>query len=216
MWRKNRTYFFCGLNLEQVLAYWKIWRKKSHLFGGMNLEQVLAYWKIWRKNSHFFLAVWTWNRCWPSWQKLWRERDRDCWLQSIDGNEGLAGFFFGTFSHLFHLFHIIFFFFIFFYLSFFAFFFALSLTWPRPQPCRLSLPSLNVPHTTSPLLSFLNTILKKRSIEIFSRFLCWEVLAHQEGWSFQGLSICPVVDVGYKLSFQMYHVCDVCVVKARS
>ena len=63
----------------------KIWRKKSHLFGGMNLEQVLAYWKcgeegiaffflrsepgtgasllkMWRGNRTFF-AVWTWNRC---------------------------------------------------------------------------------------------------------------------------------------------------------
>ena len=42
---------------------------------------------------------------------------------------------------------------------------------------------------------------------MFSRFLYWEVLVHQKGWTFQFLSICPVVDVGYKLSYQMHQVC---------
>ena len=41
---------------------------------------------------------------------------------------------------------------------FFAFFFAFSLAWPRPQLCRLALPSLTLPHIASPLLSFLNTL----------------------------------------------------------
>ena len=45
---------------------------------------------------------------------------------------------------------------------FFAFFFAFSLAWPRPQPCRLTLPSLALPHITSPLLSFLNTFFYKK------------------------------------------------------
>ncbi len=71
---------------------------------------------------------------------------------------------FSPFSHYFPFFHL-------FSLSFFAFFFALSLTWPRPQPCRLTLPSLTLPHITSPLLSFLNTI-KKKGASGFSADFC--------------------------------------------
>ena len=76
-------------------------------------------------------------------------------------------FFFALFHIFFsfhHLFHIISFFFLF-SLSFFAFFFAFSLAWPRPQPY-LAFPYLTSHYISSPLK-------KKRSIEIFSRFLCW-------------------------------------------
>ena len=169
MWRTNRT-FFGGLNLENSSENVE---RKSHFFCGLNLEQLLAYRKCGEKIA-LFLAVWTWNSCW--------ERGRDCCLQPIDGNEGFAGFFFlhfftsfslfstlfpyfflffhffllCIFSHLFHFFHIISLFSPFFPF-FFHILFALSLTWPRPQPCRLTLPSLTLPHITSPLLSFLNT-----------------------------------------------------------
>ena len=113
MWSGDRTFFFCGLNLEQVLA---------------ELTEIVE-----------------------------REIGIADFSQSMGMRVSLA-FFFALFHIFFTFFTLFSFFFIFFYLSFFAFFFALSLTWPRPQPCRLSLPSLNVPHTTSPLLSFLNTI----------------------------------------------------------
>ena len=143
----------------------------------------------------FLVRVWTWNRCWPSWQKLWREIGIADFSQLMGMRVSLAFFctcshlfhffhmislffplfplfhlfsfspFFCTFSHRFHLFshyfplfHIISLFFSPFFPLFFAFFFALSLTWPRPQPCRLTLPSLTLPHITSPLLSFLNPI----------------------------------------------------------
>ena len=80
-------------------------------------------------SSFFFFgaAVWTWNRCLPIWQKMWRERDRDCWLQSIDGNEGLAGLFFALLHIFFTLFPSFSFFFLFFlFFSLFLFFCTLS------------------------------------------------------------------------------------------
>ena len=55
MWRKKFALFFCGLNLEQVLAYWKCGEKKRTFFCALNLEQVLAYWKCGEKNRIFFL-----------------------------------------------------------------------------------------------------------------------------------------------------------------
>ena len=58
---------------------------------------------------------------------------------------------------------------------------------------RLTLPSL-----TFPLLSEF----------FFSRGGGREVLAHQMGCSFQGLSRCSVADVRYKLSYQIFHVCE--------
>ena len=59
---------------------------------------------------------------------------------------------------------------------FFAFFFAFSLAWPRPQPYRLTLPSLTLPHITSPLLSFLTTFFfnKKKGASRFSADICAE------------------------------------------
>ena len=162
----------------------------------------------------FLVRVWTWNRCWPSWQKM--RRDRDCWFQLIEGNEGLAGLFlhlftsfslfshdfplfpsfssfssffffpfFCTFSHLFHLFshyfplfHIISLFF-----HRFSLFFSHSFShfrWPGRGRSLAALPCLPLPYLTLPLLSSPSlTLFKKRSIEIFSRFPCWEEVLAQ-------------------------------------
>ena len=117
---------------------------------------------------HFFFAVWTWNRCWPSKQKLWREIGIADFSQSMWMRVSLA---FCTFSHLFTFFTLFSFFHLFFFF-FFAFFFAHSLTWPRPQPCRLTVPSLTLRHITSPLLSFLNTIFKNIGASRFSADFC--------------------------------------------
>ena len=122
MWKVDRTFlFFLGcLNLEQVQAYrkcvewtalffWrsepgtgaslqKMWRVDRTLlfFCGLNLEQMLsrAYRKCGRSTALFlfFFGV-SEPGTGAGLQKMWRERDRDCWLPSIGGNEGLAGFF---------------------------------------------------------------------------------------------------------------------------
>ena len=99
-------FFLVCLNLEQVLS--RAYRKCGRLFFlvCLNLEQVLAYRKCGESTALFFFfrsepragAGRVDRNCW--------ERGRVCWLQSIDGNEGLAGLFFiCTFSHYYPLFH---------------------------------------------------------------------------------------------------------------
>ena len=152
MWRVDRTFlFFSGLDLEQVLAeLTEIVEREVRIADfsqGMRVSLAFFLFALFHIITLFFTP-----------------------FSSFSSFFFFSFSFFCTFS-LFHFFHIISFF-LSYFPFFFAFFFALSLTWPRPQPCRLTLPSLTLPHITSPLLSFLNTILKKRSIEIFSRFLC--------------------------------------------
>ena len=123
--------------------------------------------------------------------------------------------FFCTFSHLFHLFshyfplfHIISLFF-----HRFSLFFSHSFShfrWPGRGRSLAALPCLPLPYLTLPLLSSPSlTLFKKKEHRDFQQI---SVLRRSScsGW-FQGLSICLVVDVGCKLSFQMYHVCEVCV-----
>ena len=151
--------------------------------------------------SFFFLRCESGTDAEPSLQKLLRERE-----VKIDDFRYLMGmrvslafclalfhiitlFFtlfplFSFFLALFHIFFIFSHYFPFshlFSLSFFAFFFALSPTWPRPQPCRLTLPSLTSPHITSPLLSFLNTIFLKGTWRFSADFCVEKKLAHQKG-----------------------------------
>ena len=103
------AYRKCG---EWTALFFFFWRSEPGT--GASLQ------KMWRvdRTFLFFFAVWTWNRCWAELtenvegrqhfslffgvsepgtgaglQKKWRERDRDCWLPLIGGNEGLAGFF---------------------------------------------------------------------------------------------------------------------------
>ena len=57
-------------------------------------------------------------------------------------------------------------------------------------------PYVAFPHLSSTLRNF------------FSRSGGRQVLAHQMGCSFQGLSRCSVADVRYKLSYQIFHVCE--------
>ena len=74
---ERKSHFFCGLNLEQLLAYrkcgekialflrsepgtgarlQKMWRENRTFFGGLNLEQLLGYRKCGEKIA-LFLAV---------------------------------------------------------------------------------------------------------------------------------------------------------------
>ena len=169
MWRGDRTFFFWveGLNLEQVLAYRKCGEGIALFFFFLRSEPGTGAGRVDRNCGEREIGIADFS------QLMGMRVSLAFFLHFFTSFSHVSLFFslfplfpsffslflfFCTFSHLFHLFHIISLVFSpFFPLSFFAFFFALSLTWPRPQPCRLTLPSLALPHITSPLLSFLNT-----------------------------------------------------------
>ena len=143
LWRVDRTFLFSGLNHEQVLG--RVDR---------NCGEWIALFLFFRLSTSFSIFF--------------------TLLTSFSSFSSFYSFFlfslFCPFSHLFRLFHIISFFSTFFPF-FFTFFFAFSLTWP--QPCRLTLPSLTLPHITSPLLFFLDRIWKKGASK-FSPDFCAE------------------------------------------
>ena len=154
--------------------------------------------KMWRVDrTFFFFQVWTSSRCWPSWQKLLREKYG--LLTSVNWWEwgsrwpffnlhfftllhsfsllfplfffSLFSFFFCTFS-LFHFFQII---------SFFCpifFFFPYSFShfrWPGRGRSLAALPCLPLPYLTSLLLSSPSlTLFKKKGASRFSADFCVE------------------------------------------
>ena len=189
MWRVDRTFlFFGGLNFEQmpVQAY-RICGEWIALFfffwGGVNLEQVLG--RAYRKCGEwtalfFFLGLNLFFLLFPLFPSLSLFFHFFYLFLPLFHSFSIFYFFFYLFTSFFFFFLFFFFFFAFFshlfFLSpfshyfpffpffpfFFAFFFAFSLAWPRPQPCRFTLPSLTLPHITSPLLSFLDTFFFKK------------------------------------------------------
>ena len=190
--------FFCGVNLEQMLS--PAYRKCEKWTALFFFFAVWTWNRCWaqvtenvKSGSHFSFFF----RCEPgtgaSLLKMWRknptflrsepgtgagrvdrncgERDRDCWLQSIDENEGFGGLFFALFHIFFHLFsHYVPFFF-----TFFPFLFSHSFShfrWPRRGRSLAALPCLPLPYLTLPLLSslsFRNTILKKKEHRDFQQ-----------------------------------------------
>ena len=172
MWRKKSFFFFLRSEPGTGAGLLKIWRKKSHLFGGMNLEQVLAYWKCGEGIALFFLRSELGTGAGRvDWNCGEREIGIADFSQSMEMRVSLALFF-----ALFHIFFTFFTLFSFFS-SFFTFLFSHSFShfrWPGRGRSLAAFPCLPLTYLTLLLLSSpsLTLIKKKRSIEIFSRFLC--------------------------------------------
>ena len=225
LWRVDRTFlFFGGLNLEQVLgrAYrncgestafffsW-VWTFFFSFFPFFFLFFFLfsLFFTLFHSLSLFFQFFTSFSLFLPL-------------FHSFSNFLFLFPFFFSFFLFFLAFFHIFFPFTTFFTLFPFSPLFLLTFShsfshfrWPGRGRSLAALPCLPLPYLTLPLLSSpsLTPFFYKKGASRFSADFCAEkeVLAHQKSWSFQGLSTCLVVDVGYKLSFQMHHVCEMCV-----